>query len=795
MKIMNFKYVKLSAILISLGLMTLSCTQPESEENNESLDVKGLVFSSDFKSADLFVSARDGSDGVLYIDSLGTNVKVSEVLCNRMNLDSLGLMPMHVESVVNLTSEYFLKIGLKALVLVDLTLPQEAVDAECEAVRQIHNFICNDNLFISFLKSGGEITETELLTDYVLDNCFFADNGAGDKYLYEGIYRKILEFDRSDSPVGEAGAKVLFVMSDGAVWSETEAYDPNHFAVERELHEYAEKSKWDGCLIYSNFSHGESDDLFYDSTNATVLSFCNRMGGLYQSSFKWAECRNLFEKKFYLPSQEYFLSLSHHVGREYDGVPRRMIVEVSQEGDVPAMSGYAEYCLGNEFFPIIVHGANSRMVASQGVYLLAGILLLLFLVLQFIVPGVGYRSFRKKYVSEYTGSNMCLGGKEVADSCYLCKAPFKKGETIVSKCEHTMHFDCWEGNGYHCPEYSARCKTGSYYYNRSNIFDYKNAPYYAKWLYSAILAAMFGWFMFYFYKGSLPLYLNGILNSVVEKISVDTVMNLNNRDDGFIAYMSYLPTFSFFLAVPLVFMLSFLVDKERSRRDLLLSVALRTLAAALWTTVLFVLNSLFCIIVDNSFLEEIVELFTWLLYTHGISKCITFRSSAAKPDRKFHILLLAATMIIFGWPYSLFMIGGDYRLLICLCFLAYAVLVAFAVATVSPRSDHFVLYAEGSIKATSIALYKWFRANPDAVVKLGRSVDCNIQMSWDIQGDIAPIQAEIFMRNSRVYLRALERGVVVGSKRGLKPDETVRLYQRSRFTIGKTTFTYMETDI
>ena len=793
MKIMNSKYVKLSVLLALLGLMNLSCTQADSEELDESLEVGGLVFSSDYKTADLFVSTKDDFDGVLCIDSLGANVKVSELFYNRIDFVPLGLVPMHVESAVNLTAEYFREIGLKALALVDLTLPQEAVDAECAAIRRIHNFICYDNLFVSFLKSGGEITETELVTDYVLDNCFVSDNGAGDKHLYEGIYRKILELDCGDGLAGKTDSKVLFVMSDGEVWSETEAYDPNHFAIEQELNEYAAKSEWDGCLIYSNFSHGESDDLFYDSTNMTILSFCNRMGGLYQSSFGWAECRNLFEEKFNLPPQEYLLSLSNHVGREYDGIARRMVVDVTLEGDVPIMSGSTVYRLGNAFFPIIVNGVGNKVIAGRGVYMLGGLLLLLFLALQFVVPVFGYRSFRKKYVAKYTGSNMCLGGMEVADSCYLCKAPFKRGETIVSKCEHTMHFDCWEGNGYRCPEYSARCKTGSYYYNRNNIFDSKNAPYYAKWLYSAILAAMFGWFMFYFYKGSFPLYINEILNSVVERISAETIMN--DKYNVFVSYMSFLPAFSFFLAVPLVFMLSFFVDKEKNMWNKFLSVALRTLTAALWTTGLFLLNSVFCIIVNNYMLEEVVELLTWLLLTYGISKCLTIRSSAAKPDRKFNFLLLAASLIVFGWSYSLYLIVSDYRLLISLCFLAYAVLVALAVATVSPRSDHFVLYAEGSIKATNIALYKWFRANPDAVVKLGRSVDCSIQMSWDIQGDIAPIHAEIFMRNSRVYLRALERGVIFGQKRGLKPDETVRLYQKSRFTIGKTTFTYMETDI
>lgn len=793
MKIMNSKYAKLSALLILLGLMTLSCTQVSSEEKNENLEVSGLSFSSDYKTANLFVSSKKDFTGALCIDSLGTNVKVNEGFYHDVSYAPLGTVPLHVKYATNLTADYFQKIGLKALVLVDLTLPQESVDAEREAVRQIYNFICNDNLFISFLKSGGEITKTELVTDYVLDNCFFTDNGAGDKYLYKGIHRKILELDSGDGAVGGTDSKVLFIMSDGVVWSETEAYDPNHFAIEQKLREYAAKSEWNGCLIYSNFSHGGSDDLFYDSTNMTILSFCNRMGGLYQNSFRWMECRTLFENKLNLPAEEYLLSLDNHEGREYDGIPRRMNVEVSQEGDAPAMNGSTTYCLGNQFFPIIVHGVNNKVIASQGVYMLGGILLLLFLTLQFIVPGVGYSLFRKKYVSEYKGSNMCLGGMEVADSCYLCKAPFKKGETIVSKCEHTMHFDCWEGNGYRCPEYSARCKTGSYYYNRNNILDSRNAPYYAKWLYSAILAAIFGWFMFYFFKGRLPLFVNEILNSVIKGISADTIMK--DGFDIFASYMSCLPTLSFWLTFPLVFALGFLVDKESNWWNRLLSVALRTLAAVLWTTVLFVLHSLFCIIVDNVILTEIVELFTWMLNIYGISKCLTFRSSAAMPGRKFYILLIAAALIVFGWPFFLLLTANDYRLLIAFCFLAFAVLIAFAVATVSPRSDHFVLYAEGSIKATNIALYKWFRANSDAVVKLGRSVDCNIQMSWDIQGDIAPIHAEIFMRNSKIYLRALERGVIVGAKRGLKPDETVRLYQRSRFTIGKTNFTYLETDI
>ena len=79
-------------------------------------------------------------------------------------------------------------------------------------------------------------------------------------------------------------------------------------------------------------------------------------------------------------------------------------------------------------------------------------------------------------------------------------------------------------------------------------------------------------------------------------------------------------------------------------------------------------------------------------------------------------------------------------------------------------------------------------------VLIGKSVNCDLQMSWDITSPIAPEQAEVRMINGYLYLIALEEGVMF-DKKPLKPNLKKRLYHGSKFLIGKTTFTYIEKDL
>ena len=136
----------------------------------------------------------------------------------------------------------------------------------------------------------------------------------------------------------------------------------------------------------------------------------------------------------------------------------------------------------------------------------------------------------------------------------------------------------------------------------------------------------------------------------------------------------------------------------------------------------------------------------------------------------------------------------DFRVLVLFSIMIYAVGITLAIAAAAPKSEHYFLHAQGAVKTMDVAIYKWFRANPNAVVSIGKSVDCSLQLSWDLQSDIAPVHAEITMKKGIPRLTALEEGVTFNGK-PLKVDKQVSLYHGTTFRIGKTDFTYQEKDI
>ena len=111
-----------------------------------------------------------------------------------------------------------------------------------------------------------------------------------------------------------------------------------------------------------------------------------------------------------------------------------------------------------------------------------------------------------------------------------------------------------------------------------------------------------------------------------------------------------------------------------------------------------------------------------------------------------------------------------------------------------PKSERFFLNVRGAVKETDIALFKWFINNPDEVVTIGKSIDCSLQMTWDIKGQVAPVHANLELTNAGIRLTALEEGVMLGSKM-LSPGDSRLLSHNQHFTIGDTTFTYMERDM
>ena len=163
-------------------------------------------------------------------------------------------------------------------------------------------------------------------------------------------------------------------------------------------------------------------------------------------------------------------------------------------------------------------------------------------------------------------------------------------------------------------------------------------------------------------------------------------------------------------------------------------------------------------------------------------------------------LIGAAISIVFGlgsmylWSFA-FSMQIDTREFLLLSYMIYCIGFAVSVAATSPKSERYFLRVEGPIKEMDVAIYKWMNASIlSKRVTIGKSVNCDLQMSWDITSPIAPEQAEVRMINGYLYLFALEDGVIF-DKKPLKPRVRKRLYHGSKFVIGKTIFTYIEKDL
>ena len=680
----------------------------------------------------------------------------------------------------NTENEHAKQMGVKVLVLVDLSLQQEQIDAEQKAVREMLTVFDPDHLFLAFL-SGDGVSTTHSLSDYVLEEYFEKDGDQ--KYLYRGMLDKIRELGAGEGCWADAESLKLIVFSDGQVYdADDKPFDPDHFKTENQLIHSLDKA--DPSLLsvyYVNF--GRDSDEEADSESHNVISaICEASGGSFFPSFNWT----LLEMSMLGPDIRSMMSnrfdFENPDGKVYHGDDQKLKLSFYTVQDhklIASVTGHI--CEGSFFRPIIVGGVSLKEILLVGFSVSLLILLIIYVLGQLLLPLIRYRRFKRKYVIRHTGRPMALGDIAVAERCYLCKAPFEEGDEIVVKCEHTMHKHCWDENEFHCPEYGRHCQNGSHFYDREHLFDRRNASFYLNWLLMAIIVGTAAWIVFMLAAHTPHKHL---LEFVLPtgKVSQE-VLN---------AHLTRLPSYGFILSFFLTIGVAFL-SVSRRRWVNYAGILLRGVVAGLCSMLLYLLMSLASIAMG---LESASLLLTLIPWTLSSFLCVVLATRGTRIRLKKPMVLIAVGVSLISlvlWSLLYIRIGLDYRILLLYSTLIYMVGMVLAIASAAPRTEHYFLHVQGAVKTMDIALYKWFRANPQAVVTLGKSVDCSLQLSWDLRGNVAPVHAEITMYKGAIRLKALENGVTLSGK-PLKVDRYVTLRHGLRFEIGQTRFEYQERD-
>ena len=773
------------SVLLLIGMLSAACSSDVDylndimgtpvDEEPDILMISDVQFSDNYKTFYVDARLKESIGAINLADPDEVTVEAGEY--DNSGNPAFVLSQPVLTGIERLGVAQVVAHNLKMLVLVDLTLPQSVVDMERDAVKEMSSIFTNDNIFVSFITRKHEVSDMMAPSEYVLDN-YFKSVQADETNLFPSISRGLRMLSDENGPFSDVSERVLLVLSDGNVFSDDSfSFGMDYFKEKEELLRKSVLMQDTHLLFFVDIY--DNEDIEPEDIDTFMASVCRNTGGESYNGFNWVEIEREIFSKLKIDYSDYRFNFENPDGKQYIGLGKKLRIECFHNGE-PVAAGSTGIKAGSYFSPVIVNREPDAIILARGIILSFSLIFILILALQLIVPYAKYIIFKRRYTARFTDPNMSLNGIIVGDSCYYCKAPFVPGEEIVAKCKHTMHKSCWDENGYHCPEHGRNCKDGSHFYNSADKFDLRNAPYYMKWFLAAMVCGTIIWISIILLDGLyVPKHIIEI--SEANKIPVENLSFIYPLY-GFI--QSFLLTVFF-----CVISTHRIVPSKR-----VAEVLVRSLVSGLAGYIAYMINALISIVIDNADLYYMVNWIPCALSGLAIAYCSTFRTNFTVRLKSLLIVVLVSVALMFIGDLLITRISLDSRLFWLVTSCLYALGIAFGLAQAEPRSERYFLHTSGAAKEMDIALYKWFASDPSTVVSIGKSVDCSLEMSWDIAPGIGPRQAEIRLLRGRPYLFAVDNGIKV-KKRNLRAGEKMRLYHGRMFRIGNTEFVYQERDI
>ena len=779
------KFLRHVLLLLATMSLALACTdevdyledllKKDNADKGDVLQVTGVTFSDDYKhfSVDTRLKGSIGHHSL----SDSAEVKITAMEYDHLGNPLFAVSQPHLDRVVSEGAAQIVSANLKMLVLVDLTLSQSMVDKEREAVKEMATLFTNDNLYVSFITRKHEDNSVMIPSEYVLDN-YFKSVHTDEKALYYTISKGMNILSDENGIFSDVTERVLMVLSDGKLFSDNYFNaESNYFAIKQDILTKSCRTENSQLMYYVDIK--DQDDENPDDAESFLTTVCRNTGGRTFDNFNWIAIENDIFSRLNINYTDYRFEFTNPDKKVYSGFTKVLKIKCCHGEDVIA-SCSTNIMEGTYFSPIVVNPDSNKYMILRGLVFSLSIIFIVLLILQFLVPYLHYLLFRRKYVIAYTDENTVVEGNLVGDSCYYCKAPFKEGEMIVAKCKHAMHESCWKENGYHCPEYGRNCKHGSHYYNESDLLDFRNSPFYTKWIFVAVASALLTWIIYMLSYDSLDY---GILADYAYK---DANRLQNN---------SFLtPLFGYLVAAFACMGFSLITIKRRSIGKRLLEAFIRSQIAALFSYFVFAVAAfaIISVVSENNFI--VLDSIPWIFSGLGIAICSTYHTSYYVRIKSFLIIMTVCFVAEIFWSFLSIRTSMVYSPYILVLFLLFCVGLAIGLARKEPFSERYFLRTSGAVKEMDIALYKWFSNSPDAVVSIGRSVDCDIEMAWDSSPEVGPKSVEIRQESDSLYLYVLDGSVRCG-RRSVGEGERARLYHGRKFQIGNTEFTYLERDI
>ncbi|MCF0202007.1 MAG: hypothetical protein HUK08_01455 [Bacteroidaceae bacterium] len=767
----------------------VACDDMESELSallGEEQNIK--IFEPEFKDNDykhFNVGVKIGGD----LDPLLLSVSKKDKIRLLMTENRIGALTFSTIDDPQILSYDFVlrdsiqKSGERLILLVDLTLEQQSLE-KISILADRCSDVFGKNAYLATFNGNTTMPPLSIKASHIHKD--LVSTGSERKSLIKAVTNTV-----STIPENMRGNSRLLVFSDGRIYNDEtdESLDPDHISDEDQLIELLESDE--PLPVISYIDMGNVPDEEIEETEVLMKALTEKTKGIYLDSLENSRITS-FITNLKESDPDYILYCENPDGKRYAGIDRNLKLDITYNDSIIA-SGETTYSLGTVYRPIVVNVKSLWEKTKANFIFILTVILIVYIMMQFVIPYIKYMLWYKQNVYTYTGPNMSAGGNLVAERCCYCKDEFKQGDTIVANCKHQMHLDCWEENGCKCPEHGYHNHQSSHYYNRRNIFDPKNASYLMTWIIAGLLAALVAFTLYCIFRDKDDTFIYAIVCRMFD-------LSLDNPKDIFFLNTYAGKCFSMpdFLAWQVMTLVCYLhlmlAEKPLASRNMFFLITHLVLFGFISYNVSFgfALISTYLNIYTTSFwFDWIPYLVVNLLIIWGISTVMHI--SRAKIIKGAVMTTVAAVLCIYLFALSSrILMLFDLNLISC-C--VYIIGLGLTFATPKRLSACYYLHVTGQTKEMDIAIFKLLRTNERSFITLGRSIDCDLQINWDTESPIEPLMARISKNHrNKLMLTALEPGMTFNGSE-LKHDTPVTLTHGASFTIGRTKFTYIEKDM
>ena len=794
---------------VLLAFTIISCQQDQQN------DIAAL--NDTFIQDSIYVVQMNKSDNAEYmylyfkiLDSQGKKVFIDKINCGNFSLFEKGnngpdMTPI-VDSVIDIRERKVISDQISMLFLVDRSgsISQNVLDEQYNQIYNLLNLLPNTKMYLSFMDSA--LTKSFPITKSTIKEYGgeFEVREGTDAYIHKAILAKIEELANvtadhypeveHNPALQDSSQKLLFVFTDGKVKNENGHYIDDFFERKGEFIDLAKKQDNNEFpfipihCVYIGDPDGVRDIQNEMEALCAVCPSRDALKGKFHTILDVNQLQEVLVGAIDSIAADYKLVLKNPTGKIYDGSEQNLTI-ILQDNETAKAVGNLRYAFGNQHIPIVVSSDTSTSSNWRTILfgLLYGILFvtLVYITLQYIIPWIQYKIFCKKYIVKYKHNS---GASNVEKQhCYHCKEAFQDGDDIDVKCEHVVHLECWKENRNRCPEYGVHnCTKGIHYYNQEKLSDSRNAPYFHLWLVYGLLAGLISWvFMRIIYSETL---FAGLIQGITQLFQPETSNNVSS--------VSFLPKIQALLLCGLIlgffitFFFSCQIEFRKKNLKIWALITLRALVGSLIGFIAFLIGSIIIIFLGKDSNCIYTDWIPWALFAIGIAFTLSF-----KTDIKLRSALIGGLISVLISFVVLFVTTFAKEILSMFSYMIYAAGFGIAIAIVHHVSEKYFLRVAGPIKERDIAIYKWMSVSGGFnKVTIGKSIDCILEMNWDDADNIADKQVEIYLENDRPYCKALAEGTRLSSGQMLPVNQVILLSHGTEFTIGNSTFTYIEKD-